>query len=49
MDRGYPKILIENLLPEIKFTERESKLLNKQQGGKRNIAIRDTILTLIVY
>ena len=51
MDRGYPQNLIENLLPQIKFIERESKLQKKKQqgGGKRNIAIRDTIPTLSVY
>ena len=34
MDRGYPQTLIENLLSEVKFTERESKAL--KQGEKRN-------------
>ena len=27
IDRGYPQTMIENLLPDIKFTERESALL----------------------
>ena len=36
MDRGYPQTSIENLLSEIKFTERESQLLkqnNKEEKG----------------
>ena len=31
MDRGYPQTLIENLLLEIKFTDRESKLLKQNK------------------
>ena len=51
MDRGYPQTLIENLLSEIKITDRPGAQTpkTKQQGGKRNIAIRDTIPTLSVY
>ena len=41
MEGGYPQSLMENLISEIKFT--------KQQGGKRNIAIRGTIPALSVY
>ena len=39
--------MIENLLSDIKFTERESALLkhnNKEE--KRNIAFRDTVMAL---
>ena len=35
MERGCPQNLIENLLPEIKFTERESKLLKKTTRRKK--------------
>ena len=34
MDRGYPPTLIESLLSEIKFRERESKLLNQNKEEK---------------
>ena len=37
MERGYPQNLIENLLPEIKFTERESKLLKKNNKEEKEI------------
>ena len=46
MDEGYPQTLKEDLLSEIKFT----KLLKQNiQGGKRFIAICDTIPALGVY
>ena len=35
MDGGYPQSLIENLLSEIKFTKRESKLLKKKQREEK--------------
>ena len=34
MDRGYPPTLIESLLSEIKFRERESKLLKQNKEEK---------------
>ena len=34
MDRGYPQTLIENQLSEIKFTERECKLLKQNEEEK---------------
>ena len=34
-DRGYPENLLENTLPEIKFSERISALQNKQKTDKR--------------
>ena len=34
-DRGYPDNLLENILSEIKFSERMSALLNKQKTRKR--------------
>ena len=37
MDRGYPQNLIENLLSEIKFTERESKLLKQNNKEEKEI------------
>ena len=37
MDRGYPQTLIENLLSEITFTERESKLLKQTNKEKKEI------------
>ena len=49
MDGGYPQTLIENLLSEMKFTKGVLTPKTKQQGGKGNIAIRDTITTLSVY
>ena len=51
MDGGYPQSLIENLLLEKKFTKKNlnSDPKTKQQGGRRNIAIRDTIPALSVY
>ena len=42
--------MIENLLSDIKFIERESALLkhnNKEE--KKNIALRDTVPALSVY
>ena len=50
IDRGYPQTMIETLLSDIKFKERESALLkhNFQQRGKRNIAFRDTVPALSV-
>ena len=50
VDSGYAQTLRENLLSEIKFTERKSKLLkqnNKEE--KENTAIRGIISTLSVY
>ena len=44
-----PLSLIENLLSEIKFTKGSLTPKTKQQGGKKNIAIRDTIPALSVY
>ena len=53
IDRGYPQTLIENLLSDIKFTERESAPTSltetQQQRGKRNIAVSDTVPALSVY
>ena len=46
---GCPLSLIENLLTEIKFTKGSQTPKTKQQGGKRNVAIRDTIPALLVY
>ena len=37
MDGGYPQTLIENLLSEIKFTERESKLLKQNNKEEKEI------------
>ena len=37
MDRGYPQTLIENLPSEIKFTERESKLLKQNNKEEKEI------------
>ena len=37
IDRGYPQILIENLLSEVKFTERESKLLKQNNNEEKEI------------
>ena len=34
MERGYPQNLIENLLPEIKFREGESKLKTNNKKEK---------------
>ena len=45
IDRGYPQTMIENLLSDTKFIERESALLK----GKRNIAFCDTVPALSVY
>ena len=48
--RGYPQTIIENLLSDIKFIERESALLkHNNKRGKRNIAFRDTVPALSVY
>ena len=47
IDRGYPQTMVENLLSDIKFTERESHE-TQQQRGKRNIAFRDTVPALSV-
>ena len=54
IDRGYPQTLIENLLSDIKFTERESAPTSltetqQQRGGKRNIAFSDTVPAFSVY
>ena len=53
IDRGYPQTLIENLLLDIKFTERESTPTSltetQQQRGKRNIAVSDTVPAFSVY
>ena len=55
MDRGYPHSLIKEkkLLSEIKFTERESALLKRNNNGREIgffcIAFRDTILIFSVY
>ena len=35
--RGYPQTLIENLLSELKFTERESKLLKQNNKEEKEI------------
>ena len=37
MDRGYLQTLLENLLSEIKFTERESKLLKQNNKKKKEM------------
>ena len=37
MDRGYSQNLIENLLLEIKLTDRESKLLKQNKKGEKEI------------
>ena len=37
MDRGYPQTLIENLLSEIKFTEREYKLRKQNNKEEKQI------------
>ena len=39
IDRGYPQILIENLLSEIKFTERKSKLLKQNNKEEKEILL----------
>ena len=57
LDRGYPQTLIENLLSDINFTERESAPTSltetQQQRGKRNIAAVtqyiDTVPAFSVY
>ena len=54
IDRGYPQTLIENVLSDIKFTERESAPTSlmtetQQQRGKRNIAFSDTVPAFSVY
>ena len=53
IDRGYLQTLIENLLSDIKFTERESSPTSltetQQQRGKRNIAVSDTVPALSEY
>ena len=51
IDRGYPQTMIENLLSDIKFTERERVCTpeTQQQRAKRNIAFRDTVPALSVY
>ena len=53
MGRGYPHTLIENLLSEIKFTERESALLKENNKEEKeilaNIAFCDRIPSLSVY
>ena len=53
IDRGYPQTLIENLLSDIKFTERESAPTSltetQQQRGKRNIAVSDKVPAFSVY
>ena len=37
IDRGYPQTMIENLLSEIKFTERESALLKHNNNKEKEI------------
>ena len=37
IDRGYPQTLIENLLSDIKFTERESALLKHNKKEEKEI------------
>ena len=37
IDRGYPQTVIENLLSNIKFTERESALLKHNNKGEKEI------------
>ena len=37
IDRGYPQTMIENLLLDIKFTERESALLKHNNKEKKEI------------
>ena len=37
MERDYPQTLIENLLSEIKFTERKSKLLKQNNKEEKEI------------
>ena len=53
IDRGYPQTLIENLLSDIKFIERESSPTSltetQQQRGKRNIAVSNTVQALSKY
>ena len=49
IDRGYPQTMIENLLSDIKFTERESALLKHNNKEEKNIAFRDTVPALSVY
>ena len=52
IDRGYPQTSIENLLSDIKFTERESALLNTTTKRKKKVLrplIRDTVPALSVY
>ena len=39
IDRGYPQILIENLLSEIKFIERKSKLLKQNNKEEKEILL----------
>ena len=37
IDRGYPQTLIENLLSDIKFTERESALMKHNNREEKEI------------
>ena len=37
MNRGYPETLIKNLLSEIKFTEREFKLLKQNNREEKEM------------
>ena len=37
IDRGYPQTIIENLLSDIKFTERESALLKQNNKEEKEI------------
>ena len=37
IDRGYPQTMIENLLSDIKFTERESALLKQNNKEEKEI------------
>ena len=37
MDGGYPQTLIENLLSELKFTEREFKLLKQNNREEKEM------------
>ena len=39
IDRGYPQTIIENLLLDIKFTERESALLKHNNKEEKEILL----------
>ena len=44
--RGYPNNLIENILSDVKFTERSSDIEAKRQHPQTNIAFCNTISTI---